>query len=236
MPSVASEPEELVIAPPPQTRAGGPNRGGPNDLGPNDRGGGGGGGDDDDGAAYTPGLSLLGMRIMLVSITLLFIVLSLVYLNLSRSKFWQPIRVPVFLWVSTAMIVASSWSLQMARRSLQVQQVYRYTQWLCATVILGLGFLGSQLLGLRELMLQGFYMRHNLHSSMFYVITGLHGVHLLAGLAMLVFLLAHIAMRPHAAYRQFQREQARSDVAALYWHFLDGIWIGMFSLLLALSY
>jgi cytochrome c oxidase subunit 3 len=235
MPSVATEPEEQVIAPPPQTRTGGPNRGGPNDFGPEDRGGGGGGGDDGDNSGYTPGLSMLGMRIMLVSITLLFVVLTLVYLVLSRSKFWQPIRVPPFLWVSTGVILASSWSFQMARRYLQTQQIHRYTQWLFVTVILGFSFLGSQLLALRELMLQGLYMRHNLHGSMFYVITGFHAVHLLAGLAMLLFLLLHIATHPHASYKQFRRERARSDVAALYWHFLDGIWVGMFALMVLLS-
>jgi cytochrome c oxidase subunit 3 len=234
MPSVASEPEELIVPAPPQTRTGGPNRGGPNDLGP-DHGGGGGGGDDGDSSGYTPGLSMLGMRIMLVSITLLFVVLTLVYLALSQSKFWQPVRVPPFLWVSTAVILASSWTIQAARRHLRSQQIHRYTQWLCATVILGFSFLGSQLLGLRELMLQGLYMRHNLHGSMFYVITGFHGIHLLAGLAMLLFLLLHIAMHPEAAYKQLRREQARTDVAALYWHFLDGIWVGMFALMVVLS-
>ena len=205
-------------------------------MGPDDRGGGGGGGDDGDSSGYTPGLSMLGMRIMLVSITTLFVVLALVYLALSRSKFWQPIRVPPFLWASTAVILASSWSLQLARRSLAIQQIHRYTQWLCLTIILGFSFLGSQLLALRELMLQGLYMRRDLHGSMFYVITGFHAVHLLAGLAMLLFLLIHIATHPHAAYKQLPREQARTEVAALYWHYLDGIWIGMLLLLLALSY
>jgi len=234
MPSVAAEPEELTTAPPLQARAGGPNRGGPNDLGPDGRGGGG-GGDDGDGSGYTPGLSMLGMRIMLVSIALLFVVLTLVYLALSRSKFWQPIRVPPFLWASTAVIAASSWTLQVARRHFRMQEIHRYTQWLCATVILGFSFLGSQLLALRELMLQGLYMRHNLHGSMFYVITGFHGVHVLAGLAMLLFLLLHIATHPEAAYRQSGRERARNDVAALYWHFLDGIWVAMFALMIVLS-
>jgi cytochrome c oxidase subunit III len=236
MPSVATEPEELVLIEPPQTRTGGPNRGGPNGLGPDGHGGGGGDGEPDDGSGYVPGLSLLGMRIMLVSITTLFVVLSLIYLALSRSpKFWQPIQVPRFLWLSTATILMSSWSLHAARGFLETQQIRQYARWLCATVVLGFAFLGAQLLALRQLTVQGLYLRHNPHSSMFYVVTGIHGVHLLAGLAMLMFLVMSVAAHPGSIYTHFERERARGAVVALYWHFLDGLWIGMFLLLLILS-
>jgi len=237
MPSVAAEPEELVIVEPPQIRPGGPNRGGPNDLGPDDRGGGGGDdGGSDDGSGYTPGLSLLGMRLMLVSIITLFIALAVVCLVRSRSpKFWQPLQVPNLLWLSTALILASSISLAVAGRFLKSQRLTPYARWLGATVILGIAFLGSQFLSLRELISQGLYLRHNPHSSMFFIVTGVHGVHLFAGIAMLLYLLLRTSLRPEIAYRERVRQQARYTVAALYWHALDGIWIGMFALLLALS-
>lgn len=235
MPSVAAEPEELVIVEAPRPRPGGPNRGGPNDFDPDDHGGGGGDdGEPDDG--YTPGLSLLGMRLMLVSITTLFIALAIVCLVRSRSpKFWQPVRVPNLLWLSTSIIVASSLSLEIARRFLNTRRVRQYARWLGVTLILGIGFLACQFLSLRELISQGLYLRNNPHSSMFFIITGAHGLHVLAGIAMLLVLSLRAALRPHSAYREYRRQRARYAVAALYWHSLDGIWIGMFALLLAVS-
>src|SRR5215472_5929500 len=98
MPSAAAEPEELIVVEPPRPRPGGPNRGGPNDFDPNDHGGGG-GDDGEPGDGYTPGLSMLGMRLMLVSIATLFVVLAIVFLARSRSpKFWQPLNPPHLLW------------------------------------------------------------------------------------------------------------------------------------------
>src|SRR5579871_3458725 len=184
MPSVVAEPEELVIETP-QPWTGGPGGGGPQHPGHDDHGGGGGGGDEPD-DRYTPGLSLLGMSFMLVSSTTLFVVLAMVYLARSRSpKFWQPVEVPHLLWLSTTIILASSCAMEKARRAIRVQQVKLYTRWLWVTLLLGLSFLGSQLLALRQLTLQGLFLSHNPHSSMFFVITGVHAVHLLAGLAML---------------------------------------------------
>ena len=236
MPSAAAEPEELRIVEPPQARPGGPNRGGPTDLGPDDHGGGGGDdGEPDD--RYTPGLSLLGMRLMLVSITALFIVLAIVCLVRSRSpKFWQPVRVPHLLWVSTVIILASSATLETARRFLRTQRIRRYARCLGVTVALGIAFLGSQALSLRELVQQGFYLSGNPHSSMFFIITGVHGVHLVAGIAVLLYLWLRATFQPQVAYREHRRQQARYAVAALYWHALDGLWIAMFALLLAVSH
>lgn len=236
MPLVA-EPEELVVVEPPRTRPGGPNRGGPTDFGPDDHGGGGGDdGDSGDGSGYTPGLSLLGMRLVLVSIVTLFIALAVVCLVRSRSpKFWQPMHVPNLLWLSTAIILASSLSLEIARRFLNAQQVMRYARWLGVTVMLGIAFLGSQYLSLRELISQGLYLRHNPHSSMFFIITGVHGVHLFAGIAMLIYLLLRSSFKPEIAYPERLRQRDRYQVAAMYWHCLDGIWIGMFAVLLAVS-
>jgi cytochrome c oxidase subunit 3 len=236
MPLVA-EPEELLIVEPPRTRPGGPSGGGPTDFGPDGHGGGGGDdGEPDGGSGYTPGLSLLGMRLVLLSIVTLFIALAVVCLVRPRSpKFWQPVHVPNLLWLSTAIILASSLSLEMARRSLNSQRVRRYALWLGVTVTLGIAFLGSQYLSLRELIAQGLYLRHNPHSSMFFVITGVHGMHLLAGIAMLIYLLLRSSFKAEIPLGERLRQRGRHTVAALYWHCLDGIWIGMFVLLRAVS-
>src|ERR1700676_2333892 len=96
----------------------GTNGGGPHD---DDPGGHGGGGDDDDGrqdrdGRHIPGAGLLAMRFALVSIGALFVTIGIVYAARARSGAnWQHIRVPQLLWLSTALILASSWTLENAR-------------------------------------------------------------------------------------------------------------------------
>jgi cytochrome c oxidase subunit III len=206
----------------------GANGGGPRDHGP--YGGGGGGGDDhrDDGRGV-PGAGLLAMRFLLVSISMLFATIGFAYHERARSSVhWQHIHVPPLLWFSTSLILASTWTLEIGRGALQRKNSFRYARWLAATVGLGAGFLASQLFALRELAKQGIYLRNNPHSSLYYVLTGAHGIHLLGGMIALVCLLATAARRPEVVLFDFRRQSSRTAAAALYWHFLAGIWLCLF--------
>jgi cytochrome c oxidase subunit 3 len=212
----------------------GPHGGGPRDLWPDDPGGGGG---DDGGeggeSRYIPDAGLFAMRFVLLSITTLFITIGMAYFARSRSGFnWQHIRVPRLLWLSTALILASSWTLECARGCLERKNSHRYALWLELTLGIGLAFLASQLLALRELMTQGIYLRHNPHSSLFYVVTGAHGIHLLGGMAALCYLLLRASLRPESVLLDFRRQRTRAAVTAFYWHFLTLLWLGLFLSLL----
>ena len=88
----------------------------------------------------------------------------------------------------------------------------RYAHWLELTVAIGLAFLTSQIFALRELAGQGIYLRNNPHSSLFYVLTGVHGVHLLGGMVALVYLLVKASMRPEVVLFDFRRQRARAAV------------------------
>jgi cytochrome c oxidase subunit 3 len=210
----------------------GPNGGGPRDLWPDDPGGGG-GGDEGGEPHYLPDAGLFAMRFVLLSITTLFITIGLAYFVRSRSSFnWQHIRVPPLLWLSTALILASSWTFETARVFLERKNSYRYARWLELTLGIGVAFLASQLFALRELVMQGIYLRHNPHSSLFYVVTGAHGVHLLGGMAALCYLLLRASLRPESVLLDFRRQRTRAAVSALYWHFLTALWLGLFVTLL----
>lgn len=222
MPAV-TETAEIKVA--------GPNGGGPSDLGPDDRGGGGGddGGGEGGRSRYVHGAGLFAMRFVLISITTLFITIGLAYFVRSRSNVnWEHIRVPPLLWLSTALILASSWTLESARGGLERKNSHRYAHWLEVTLGIGLAFLASQLFALRELISQGIYLRHNPHSSLFYVVTGAHGIHLLGGMAALCYLLLRASMRPESVLFDFRRQRARAAASALYWHFLSVLWLGLF--------
>ncbi|MGP0072250.1 MAG: heme-copper oxidase subunit III [Bryobacteraceae bacterium] len=220
----------------PEVKLGGPNGGGPRGHGPYDWGGG--GGDDrghhhDGDGQGVPGAGLLAIRFLLVSISMLFVTVGFAYHErASSAAHWQHIHVPPLLWLSTGLILASTWTLEIARGAFQRRNSVRYARWLAVTVGIGASFLGSQVFALRELAAQGIYLRNNPHSSLFYVLTGAHGVHLLGGMVALVCLLATAARRPEVVLFDFRRQSGRTAAAALYWHFLAGIWLCLFVCLL----
>lgn len=213
----------------------GTNGGGPHDEPPDGHGG---GGDDDDGRqdrdrGHVPGAGLLAMRFALVSITALFITIGIVYSARARSGLnWQHIRVPKLLWLSTLLILATSWTLENARVWLNRKNSRRFIRSLMITMCIGVTFLTSQVLALRELVAQGIYLRHNPHSSLFYVVTVVHGFHLLGGMGALCYLLIQAANYPPLVIFDYRRQRSRFAVSALYWHFLTAIWLGIFLCLL----
>ncbi len=234
MPDVLADPEPLtteII----EVATGGPGAGGPKDLDP----GGWGRGDGDDpeghgtGQDNVAGVGLFAIKVVLVSITALFIAIAVVYFARSRSRFhWDPVAAPSFLWLSTALMLTSSCTLSNARRSFRRLRIDSYARWLLVTFSLGLAFIVSQLLALRQLLGAGIYLRYNPHSSLFYVVTGAHALHLLGGMAALFYLLIRASMAMSDVRLELGRQQTLVRVSTLYWHFLDGLWIVLFALLL----
>jgi cytochrome c oxidase subunit 3 len=97
--------------------------------------------------------------------------------------------------------------------------------WLTVTLVLGIVFLAGQLMAWRQLSEQGIYLSSNPHSSFFYLLTGLHGLHLLGG----VLALSWLAVR---TWRSFGVPAARFvEVTALYWHFMGVLWVYLLMLL-----
>ena len=195
------------------------------------RGNGGGGGGDDRARRAQPEKARFAMLVALCAILMPFMALTSAYIYLSTADSWRFIAVPRLLWLSTALIITSSLTLRAACRSLRRGEDRGYGRWLAVTVMLGLAFLCSQLLSWRQLVAQGFYFSGNPHSSFFYLLTGVHGLHLLGGILALDYLLLRTRRKPRSREAQAKRQSA-ADVVALYWHFLDGLWLFLFLLLL----
>lgn len=234
MPEVLADPEPLTTEIL-EVKTGGPSGGGPKDVDPGGRGG----GDDDDQGAHgenpgsVPGVGLFAIKVVLVSITALFVAIVVAYFVRSRSNsHWAPVAAPSLLWLSTALMLTSSWTLENARRSFRRFRIDNYARWLLGTFTLGLAFIVSQLLALRQLLDQGIYLRHNPHSSLFYVVTGAHALHLLGGMTALLYLLIRASLAMRDVRQELGRQRTLVRVSTLYWHFLDGLWILLFALLL----
>lgn len=172
-----------------------------------------------------------GMWVALAAVMMMFTALSSAYIvRAAGANDWTPIAMPRLLWASTALILISSVTFEFARKALKRDDQSAYSRLLLATVILGLGFLCTQLLAWRQLVSQGIYLSSNPHGAFFFLLTALHGLHLLGGILALDFLLLH-AWRKRAPQQIGSRRSAAAGVVAIYWHFMDGLWIYLFLLL-----
>lgn len=192
----------------------------------------GGGKGDGDAFRFSPARYRLGAWFAIASILMLFVALSSAYIVRSASaNDWQPIAIPKVLWLSTVLILFSSVTLEISRRSLKQKSEAGYNRWLAVTTILGLGFLGSQVIAWRQLARQGIYLASNPYSSFFYLMTAAHGVHLLGGLCALAYLLARKGKYRNQLDGELRRAGA-ADGVSIYWHFMDVLWLGLFGLLM----
>ena len=173
----------------------------------------------------------IGMWVALASIAMMFTSLSSAYIVRSAtSRDWVPLAMPRVLLASTALILLSSVTLEIARRKLKRSLHDAYARYVLLTALLGLGFLVSQLIAWRQLAGQGIYLSSHPHSSFFYLLTGAHAVHLLGGLLALTFLWFR-SRRPAAEPVAVAKRQATADAVTIYWHFMDALWIYLFLLL-----
>jgi cytochrome c oxidase subunit 3 len=190
-----------------------------------------GGSDRDEGFRYSPARYRVGIWVAIASIVMLFTALTSAYIvRMASSDDWTPLRMPKVLWLSTAVILISSVTIEISKRSLKRAKDSQYGLWLTLTAVLGVVFVGSQYAAWRNLARQGVYMATNPHSSFFYLFTAVHGLHVLGGLLALTYLLLRTRKKRDSVEGELRRVGA-AEAATLYWHFLDGLWICLFLLL-----
>lgn len=205
----------------------------PGKNGPKGNGSGGNGGKRKDDAAerFSPKPYRVTLWIALAAIFMMFGALVVSFISLSSGDKWVPIVMPRLFWLSTGVIFISSLTLEAARRSLKQSSDERYSRWLLLTLVFGLAFLVLQLLAWRRLVAQGVYLASNNHSSFYFLLTGVHGLHLLVGILALGYLLQRSRRKRSDANAEMKR-QTSVNVVSLYWHFMDGLWVFLFLLLL----
>jgi cytochrome c oxidase subunit 3 len=163
----------------------------------------------------------LGMWMALAGIVMLFAALtSAMVVRKGLADDWVETLLPHILYLNTLVLMASSVTFEISRWSLAKGLGERFAAWLYATVALGLAFVGGQLLAWRELAQRGVYLSTNPSSSFFYLLTAAHGLHLLGG----IVALAYLAFKARDIARGVKKQTA-VDVTAIYWHFMDGLWI-----------
>lgn len=153
---------------------------------------------------------------------------------------WFPVPLPRLLLINTVVLLISSVTMELARR--QAARKVALAQltsvpgvaaegkdgisWLALTVVLGLSFLTGQWMAWRELAASGFYVASSPSSSFVYLLTGMHGVHLLGGVVALL-----IAGFASALRRTADSQFILVDVTGWYWHFMALLWVYILCLL-----
>jgi cytochrome c oxidase subunit III len=201
--------------------------------GPNGKKPGGNGwhGGDESKRKFTPATYQITMWIVLAAVLMMFAALSSGYIYIMFSEEQRrPVAMPSMFFVSTGLILISSGTFHRAKRSLQQDRPRAYLRWLVATLVLGIGFLGSQLVAWRELARAGVYFAGHPRSTFFYLATALHGLHLVGGIGLLLYLVVRRLRLGWLLHGE--KNSTWHSVVGLYWHTMDGIWVWLFLLLL----
>jgi cytochrome c oxidase subunit 3 len=167
-----------------------------------------------------------GIALGIVSIWMFFMALASAYLvERTTSERWVPVHLPAILWANSIILLASSATIDRARKRLAKANISGFRGLWLITTILGLAFLAGQLVAWRLLVAQGIYVATNQGSSFFYIFTAVHVVHLLGGICALLYVYL----------RNFESAKISVSLAAAvssyYWHFMDGLWLFLLALL-----
>jgi cytochrome c oxidase subunit III len=144
---------------------------------------------------------------------------------------WLHFQLPRILYVNTLVLLVSSVTLERSRymfsigpdaerlESRDAQSPTRALAWLYTTMALGLLFVVGQVIAWRALVANQLFLNSSPSGSFFYVLTAMHGLHLLGGVLGLAYVLYHLSKSagPH--------ERRVLGVASVYWHFMDGLWV-----------
>ncbi len=189
----------------------------------------------------------------LISITMLFAGLTSGYIVRQGEGKWVQFGMPSLFWVSTILIVISSVTMQWAVNSAKRNNLKNLKLAAGLTVVLGIGFVVFQYLAWSQLVSQGIYFvgqikditgayeyipagketaaeiatTGNVAGSFLYVITGLHVAHLVGGMIALFVVFSRALLGKYSS-----TNYNGVSICAIYWHFLDGLWVYLFFFLL----
>jgi len=165
--------------------------------------------------------SFTALFVLLAASTMVFAAFTSAFVvRRGLSDDWVSMPKPPILFLNTAVLALSSLLIEMARRSLRGGNRSRFNFWWSGATLLGILFLVGQAMAWRELRAAGLFVAGNPSNSFFYVLTASHAFHLLGGVTALVYVdvqALRLSLGP--------AKRTAIDVSALFWHFLDGLWV-----------
>jgi len=164
--------------------------------------------------------AMLSMTMMFAGLTSAFVV------SKSRPDWLKDFVLPSAFYVSTALILLGSLTMHMAKKYIQKNQRAATTKMLWATLVLGILFFAFQFIGFQQIISQGYYFTGSastITTTFLYVVTLTHLLHLLGGIISLVVIIYN-----HFKQKYNSSQTLGIELGAMYWHFLDLLWIYLF--------
>lgn len=161
------------------------------------------------------------------SITLTFAGFTSAYIVRKAQGLWEQFTMPSIFYYSTAIILLSSLTFWLGKRAFKAQDFKKYNLAMLATLILGIAFMISQYMGFKFLYSENIRINGNVSNSFFFVIAGFHLLHILGGVIALAFSWGRNYLRPAS-----KRTLLSVEIMGTYWHFIDILWIYLFTFLL----
>ncbi|MBB6470162.1 cytochrome c oxidase subunit 3 [Aminobacter lissarensis] len=168
----------------------------------------------------------LGLGVFLAVVGALFALFISAYFMRMVYADWQAAPMPWLLWLNTGMLVLASVALQCAVVAAHKGQVDNLRLALLVGALTSVAFLGGQLLAWRDLAANGYFAAENPAVSFFYLITAMHGLHIIGGL----LVLGRTNVRAWRGERPAQLTLT-TELCAMYWHVLLVVWLVLFAVL-----
>jgi cytochrome c oxidase subunit III len=160
------------------------------------------------------------MWVAIGSMLMMFAGLTSAFIVKSNQAGWKTINVPGVFWISTAVIIVSSITVQMALRSFKQREMNQYRFLTGLTLLLGAAFVVLQWIGFQELWEQKITFKGSGAGQFLYVIFGLHAIHVIGGIIALIIMFIKAFVGRVKLYSSVPVE-----VMATYWHFVDILWL-----------
>jgi cytochrome c oxidase subunit III len=165
----------------------------------------------------------------MASILMMFGAFTSAYIVKQASGNWLEFSMPAAFYASTVAIILSGIAVHSSFNSFKAGNESRYKYLLIAGFLLGITFIVCQYFGWLELFDKGVDLKGNVSGSFLYLITGVHALHVLGGIATLIVALIHAFS---LKFNVTQKRIDRFDLVVNYWHFVDVLWIYLFIFLM----
>ncbi|MGA8538385.1 MAG: cytochrome c oxidase subunit 3 [Terriglobales bacterium] len=177
---------------------------------------------------YSPPPSSTAIWVVMFAVVMMFAAFTSALVVRKGSLDWQTFKLPSILYFNTLLLLASSVTLEVARRRVETfmggvksdgvkSQVESPARWLYITLFLGLLFVAGQYAAWLRLRAEGLYLATNPSSSFFYLLTAVHALHVLGGLGGLLYVIRKL--------RKSVLRRNQLVAAARYWHFMGILWL-----------
>jgi cytochrome c oxidase subunit 3 len=173
---------------------------------------------------------IMWFLLLIVFMTFGGLIGAYVVLATNKAIEWQPFKLPIQIWVSTALIVASTIVYEISYRYLKAKNQTSSRTYLLAATVLGAMFIASQILAWMQLVNRGIYLSGNPYAGLFYILTATHALHVIGGITALGYIVLK-TKKPTESGEELFKRQTYSKVIGWYWHFMDGLWLVLVFLL-----